>query len=144
MGGCVANGYAATGTTYDVVVARYYLANGTLDNNASAPMVRAHRYRRGGELLYEVVLQPDGKIVVGGGGGEISGPQHFLLARYTANGVLDAAFGNGGIVTSNFSTYTDYANALAISPMENCLPGYISAGIAGNMAVVRYIRRDAR
>ncbi|MBK9176632.1 MAG: T9SS type A sorting domain-containing protein [Flavobacteriales bacterium] len=138
-GRIVANGYAATSTTYDVVVARY-LANGTLDNSFSTDGFVLTDIGGVENYSYEVVLQPDGKIVVGGGGGEISGPQHFLLARYTANGVLDAAFGNGGIVTSNFSTYTDYANALAIQPDGKLLAGgYISAGIAGNMAVVRYM-----
>jgi uncharacterized delta-60 repeat protein len=43
-----------------------------------------------------VALQPDGKIVAGGGSGE------WALARYNPNGSLDASFGNGGKVTTVF------------------------------------------
>jgi uncharacterized delta-60 repeat protein len=49
-----------------------------------------------------VALQPDGKIVVGGYAIRASGGMTFALARYGANGQLDAAFGTGGkVVTSS-------------------------------------------
>jgi len=53
-----------------------------------------------------VVIQPDQKIVTGGVGyyyksGYIG---DFALSRWTAAGVLDASFGSGGKVTTNFGT----------------------------------------
>lgn len=46
----------------------------------------------------DVAIQDDGKLVVVGQ----SGLKHFALARYNANGTLDATFGTGGKVTADF------------------------------------------
>jgi uncharacterized delta-60 repeat protein len=48
-----------------------------------------------GAAAHAVVVQPDGKIVVGGNSGG-----DFALARYTTDGILDTGFGHGGIVTT--------------------------------------------
>ena len=75
------------------VVARY-LATGTLDPTfgqggfAFLPNVRG--------TAKAVVIQPDGSIVTAGT--DDSAPTRATLVRYDANGVLDPAFGIGGIV----------------------------------------------
>jgi uncharacterized delta-60 repeat protein len=55
------------------------------------------------EEAHDLVIQPDGKIVVAGAGGEFSFiigvSQSFQVARYNPDGSLDATFGTGGIVT---------------------------------------------
>src|SRR3954471_2526926 len=44
-----------------------------------------------------MVIQPDGKILAAGAAWPGSpGRAHFALARYNANGMLDAGFGTGG------------------------------------------------
>ncbi len=70
-----------------------------------------------------VVLQPDGKIVVGGSGNgaAYAGPVEVAsLARYTTDGALDPTFGSGGLVTTNLDTnYVDRGtkiSALALQP----------------------------
>jgi len=83
-----------------------YNANGTLDptfgtggkvtSNFSAPQVRA------------MVQQPDGKLVVLGGG--------TTVARYNANGSLDTTFGNGGVTTTVGPGGGLSAAALALYP----------------------------
>ena len=51
----------------------------------------------------EVVVQPDGKIVVAGTVG--SYPRgDFALARYTSSGRLDGSFGHGGKVVTDFGS----------------------------------------
>lgn len=50
------------------------------------------------DIALAVVIQPDGKIVAGGTSGGV-----FALARYNTNGSLDAAFGTGGRVTTDFT-----------------------------------------
>ncbi len=63
-----------------------------------------------------VVVQPDGKILVAGGAFALfvfAG--NFALARYNADGSLDAGFGNGGVVTTNFG-HGSYASSLALQP----------------------------
>ena len=44
------------------------------------------------DYSYGAVIQPDGKIVLGG----VSGAGDCALVRYTANGGLDTSFGTGG------------------------------------------------
>jgi uncharacterized delta-60 repeat protein len=59
-------------------------------------------------------VQPDGKIVVAGSCLIII--PNFCLARYNANGALDATFGTDGIAAPFMTIYGDYANALTIQP----------------------------
>jgi uncharacterized delta-60 repeat protein len=49
--------------------------------------------------ILAVALQPDGKIIAAGTGGAA---RDFELGRYNPDGTLDASFGNGGLVTTNF------------------------------------------
>lgn len=60
-----------------------------------------------------VAIQSDGKIVVVGSSslGSIS---DFAVLRYNTNGTLDATFGNGGKVTTDFNNQSDVATAVAI------------------------------
>ncbi len=57
-----------------------------------------------------LALQPDGKIVVGGGG---SGA---LLTRYTADGMLDVTFGSEGWVIANANVVPRHAASVALQP----------------------------
>jgi uncharacterized delta-60 repeat protein len=71
-----------------------------------------------------VALQPDGKIAVAGSAdlnGNYANPV-FLLARFDANGSLDASFGTGGITTTNVSEGA-LADALAVLPDGGILVG---------------------
>jgi uncharacterized delta-60 repeat protein len=71
------------------------------------------------DLLYTLVLQPDGKIVAGGEvGTEVFGDLHdFALARYNPDGGLDSSFGSGGKVTTDFKDNGfDLLYALALQP----------------------------
>jgi uncharacterized delta-60 repeat protein len=63
-------------------------------------------------------VEPGGKIVVAGGLGSADNVV-FVLARYTADGNLDAGFGSGGIVTSSFDGGSG-AHALAIQEWLLC------------------------
>jgi len=49
------------------------------------------------EAAYAVAIQPDGKIVLGGGLTRFNLGSDFLVLRLTSAGVLDAAFGSGGV-----------------------------------------------
>jgi uncharacterized delta-60 repeat protein len=60
------------------------------------------------DVATAVALQPDGKIVAAGVSDKI-----FALARYNANGSLDASFGTGGKVTTAVGSSSG-ASALAI------------------------------
>jgi uncharacterized delta-60 repeat protein len=89
-----------------------------------------------------LVIQADGKIVLGGwvNGGKTTA-YDFALARYNANGSLDTAFGNGGVVTADFSGGYDRIRALAIDGNNNIVAAGVTGGTAAashNFAVARF------
>jgi len=64
----------------------------------------------------DMVLQPDGKIVVAGVTFTGTEPgSDFALARYNPDGTLDTTFGTGGKVITDFSLL-DVAEAVALQP----------------------------
>ena len=82
-----------------------------------------------GAYANAVAIQTDGKIVAAGGTGV-----EFALARYDANGALDATFGTDGKVTTGF-TNGGSANAVAIQSDGKI----VAAGISGEeFALARY------
>lgn len=60
-----------------------------------------------------VLVQPDGKIVVGGN----TAGYDFQLVRYNADGSVDNTFGNNGVVTTDLGG-TDLMSALAIETVQ--------------------------
>jgi uncharacterized delta-60 repeat protein len=89
-------------------------------------------------------VQKNGDILVAGeaiGSGE-SGRIEFGLARYTSNGILDATFGTGGLVTTLVGTRVDVPTAMLLQPNGKIvMAGFEVAqeGIApGKMSMVRY------
>jgi uncharacterized delta-60 repeat protein len=70
----------------------------------------------GDDSASDLAIQPDGRIVVAGTAVRPFGPfpyGDFALARYNADGSLDASFGSGGTRTQDFNWYEDGA-AVAI------------------------------
>jgi uncharacterized delta-60 repeat protein len=72
-----------------------YLATGALDTSFSGDGKVTTNFG-GDDRAYAVALQSDGKIVVAG-----TSNDNFALARYLANGNLDATFSGDGKVTTN-------------------------------------------
>ena len=60
-----------------------------------------------------VVIQPDGKIVVGGYRDSGRG---FALVRLKSDGILDSSFGNGGKVTTVFENSSGHLTKLVLQP----------------------------
>jgi uncharacterized delta-60 repeat protein len=84
-----------------------------------------------------VVLQLDGKIVVGGSSTPASGgPGNFALARFHANGSPDSTtFGAGGLVVTDLGA-DDLLFALTLQPDTKV----VAAGTSGgNLALARYL-----
>jgi uncharacterized delta-60 repeat protein len=77
-----------------------------------------------------IALQPDGRIVAAGltqQNGDLRST-NFAVARYEANGDLDARFGAGGLATTDFFGEPDFANAVVIEPGR----GVVVGGVVGN------------
>ena len=106
-GKIVVAGAANIGAASDFALARLN-NNGTLDST----------FGTGGKVVtnlgsddrgFAVALQADGKIVAAGMKGD-----DFALARYNSNGTLDATFGSGGKVTTDFAGRKDIGLGVAI------------------------------
>jgi uncharacterized delta-60 repeat protein len=66
------------------------------------------------DTAYAVAVQPDGKVVVAGSTTTTDTGLDFVVARFQADGALDATFGTGGKVTTAFGADSDTAYALLI------------------------------
>lgn len=94
----------------DIFVARYN-ANGSLDTSFGNGGMVVTDLGAIEDAAYGIAAQPDGMVVVvGGDDGD------FALARYAANGSLDAQFGVGGIVRTDFLLQYDYARDVVVQP----------------------------
>lgn len=91
-------GYSTAANTSDFAVARYN-PDGTLDPTFGAGGVVDTVILAGNDYARGMVLQPDGKIVVGGDASNGT-DRDLALARYNADGSPDATFGAGGVVTT--------------------------------------------
>ncbi|MBD0370059.1 MAG: VCBS repeat-containing protein [Pyrinomonadaceae bacterium] len=65
---------------------------------------------------YTLILQPDGKILIGGYDIVAYRVFNFAVARYNTDGSIDTSFGNGGMVTTQFFGGHDEIHALALQP----------------------------
>ncbi|HJZ23303.1 MAG TPA: hypothetical protein VJ201_02510, partial [Candidatus Babeliales bacterium] len=87
-----------------------------------------------------VAIQSDGKIIVAGS--TASGPNlyNFALARYTPIGTLDSGFGSGGLVITDFGSFFDIGQSIAIQPDGKIVAaGYTASGPnPNNFALARY------
>lgn len=93
---------------------------------------------------YAVVLQPDGRIVLGGysntggGPGVLFGADQLALARYLPNGMLDPAFGQGGKVIFDGGSMDERLLALALAPGGSLLAGgYTNGERRGDLLLAR-------
>jgi uncharacterized delta-60 repeat protein len=102
-------------TSEDFAIARY-TADGKLDDSFGSKGRVTTDFPRLAAVASAVLIQPDGKILVAGGAFPLFVfLGNFKLARYNADGTLDAGFGNGGIVTTDFGPGS-YAFGLGLQP----------------------------
>ncbi len=139
VGEVVAVGDATVGTgtkaTNQPAIVRYN-TNGTLDTSFGGTGEVIMNLKNGG-MARDVMVQPDGKIVVA-----YSAGSPFNLARYNANGSLDTSFGGQGtgvVSTSTGKFTTDTAYSLALEPSGDIVvAGTVSSSTGPNLAVLRY------
>lgn len=112
---------------YNFAVARYN-SDGSLDGafNTDGRVITdlgSYDYGR------DVVVQPDGKIVVGGSSGG-----DFAVVRYNADGTLDSSFSSDGMMTNSLYG-NDYGNELALQPDGKIV---LAGRAGGRFGVARY------
>jgi uncharacterized delta-60 repeat protein/uncharacterized repeat protein (TIGR01451 family) len=146
------------------------LDDGTLDDPTPGDSFgtggKVETFINGTDVINDIVIQPDGKIVAAGATGTVTvtvaaalDGQEFALARYNEDGSLDSgtmgdstagdSFGDGGIVITDFPGPSDdaaYGVALqtdgkivaagVTSPIPT--PGVVAGGTGSDFALARY------
>lgn len=104
-GKIIAAGFASiTGNSDDIALVRYN-TDGSLDTTFSSDgIVTTHITSV--DRAYSVIVQPDGKIVIGGITSSTGINYDFAVVRYNSNGSLDTTFNGTGIVTTAFGGTT--------------------------------------
>jgi uncharacterized delta-60 repeat protein len=139
-GKIVAAGQALTEGGFDIALARYN-SDGTLDASFGTGGKVITDFGGRNDLATSVAVLPDGNIVVAGQASVVRG-LGFALARYNSNGTLDASFGAGGVVTTDFGLLDQgfsvaYAASLAIQPDGGIVAAgraYINGGFHSGLA----------
>ena len=118
-------------STGDVALVRYN-TDGSLDptfSNDGKLTTNLGGIERG----IDVVIQADGKILVAG-----SNNSDFALIRYNTDGSLDAAFGSGGTLTTDFGG-ADYGSSVALqSDGKILVSGLVINNANYDFALARY------
>lgn len=124
---------------------RRLLADGTPDPGFGTSGSGSVVVTSGQGISYQVsavTVQTDGRIVVAGNApnGALGRPD-MLVARYTADGVLDTSFAGGrGIATFDLSTWSDGASQVLVQADGSILLAGVASAPAGgnsNFAVLR-------
>ncbi len=136
-GKIVAAGSAFIDTVYNFAVARYK-TDGSLDpvfgsgGKATTLLTNSDEART-------MAIQTDGKIVLAGTTLQPDFSIAFGVARFRANGTLDTTFGGTGKVVTNVTTYSEYAQAMAIQSDGKIVVAGKGTPVGPEMfAVVRY------
>jgi uncharacterized delta-60 repeat protein len=104
----------------DFKVARYN-PDGSLDTSFGIGGIVTTIFPGNGSYAFALALQSDGKIIAAGTDfvdfhpGDMSDTD-FALARYNPDGSLDATFGNGGTITTDFLGAEDDVFSVLIQP----------------------------
>ena len=103
-----------TGEHRDNVVLLRYNIDGSLDPTLNGSGIRTDNFsfHNGGRSLK---IQSDGKIVVSGATCS-GGACDSYVARYNTNGGRDGGFGSGGVTIISFTSGSDSANSVAVTP----------------------------
>lgn len=98
----------------------------------------------GDDVLVAVAIQPSDQKIVAVGHTAVGSGDDWAILRYNPNGTLDATFGSGGIVTTNFGTGIHHAHAVVIDNNGKIVvAGYSDTGTSHNFAIARYTTNGA-
>lgn len=131
-GRIIVAGYSDNSSDRDFAVVRYNI-DGSLDNSFSVDGMLTTDFGVGHDMINGMLVQPDGKILVGGYAKQGS-TNDFAMARYNSDGTLDLSFGSSGKVTTDFNGGNDYIQAVAIQSNGKI----VAAGYSYNLGSPEY------
>ncbi len=129
------------GGQYDFALARYN-NDGSLDTSFGTGGKVTTDFASTKDIAYSVTLQADGKIVAAGFSNDTFSTGDFAVARYNADGSLDASFGVGGKVTTNLGSLSlESAESVRIQPDGKLVVAgysYVGPGAKSDFVLLRY------
>lgn len=127
---------AATGT--NVTMARYTSA-GVLDASFGVGGIVVTPISDEGDYAHTVLIQDDGKIMIGGGGKTPDEEFFFAVLRYNADGTLDTSFASDGVAAKTMSTYSAEGAAMRVQADGSfVVAGYADVDDVGCFAMTRF------
>ncbi len=141
-GKIVAAGRASLGNLWTIrsawALARY-LPDGRLDPTFGVEGTATTEFEMSNYAVPALTLQPDGKLIVAGDG-LVGRKFAFALVRYLPDGRLDATFGLGGTVKTDFPGSFASARALAVQPDGKLVAaGFAVIDGSDHFALARYL-----
>lgn len=136
--------FSEFGNRYDILLA-CYMPDGSLDSSFGSENGKTRIELNFGANA--ISFQKDGKIVIAGGSEGTSNSSRFLLARFSANGIIDSSFGEmgTGIVKTDYDRDGDFIKDMVIQPDDKIVVvGTALWGGFGNkipyIAFARYLK----
>ena len=135
----VAGGSAQNRSNPRMALARY-LPDGSLDTTFSGDGKVALDVSSRKDYANAVILQEDGKIVVGGLGLVSGSRAAFEVVRLNADGTPDTTFSGDGMLLTNFSSWHDSVQGLVVLSDDDIVAGGIAASgsVNAKFALARY------
>lgn len=128
------------GNFADSALARYN-PDGSLDSSFGVAGKVINSISTRDDLLSDVALQTDGKLVASGFAWAPTTNNDFLVARYNPDGTRDSSFGIGGFALTSLSTGDDRAAAIALQSDDKVIT--VGTG-AGGFITTRYPKNGFR
>ena len=130
-------GYSHNGVDVDFALVRYN-TDGSLDTSFSGDGKLMTDFGSGADVGYDVIVQPDGKILVSGFNAN-GANNDFAIARYNADGSLDTSFSGDGMLSTAIGSGEDIGQSIALQPDGKILvSGQSHNGVDKDIALVRY------
>jgi uncharacterized delta-60 repeat protein len=126
---------SSTALNFNFALVRYN-ADGSLDSSFNGDGVAITDIAGGTDVAGAgVVVQSDGKIVVGGTTTGSGTPQDLALVRYNADGSLDTTFGTGGIAVVDLGGTFESGTSLALQVDGKIVLGGTVSGVINGVSV---------
>lgn len=134
-GKLVAAGFATDPNTglEDMALVRLN-TDGSVDTSFGNNGIVITDFAGGNDRALGLVIQSDDKLVAGGYTESATTDLDFALARYNTNGTLDATYGVGGRVSTDFFGSADAIQRLAIQPDDKVVGVGVTLSTATNSA----------
>jgi len=114
----------------------------SLDQTFSGDGKDLQHFTFGRDEARDVVVQPDGKIVVAGWLHRDSGVDEMALLRYTTAGTLDPAFNTYGYVSASYGGWDTYGMSVALNSEGNIVVGGYSSSSVDLFVSARFVGNE--